>query len=122
MQFSLTYILISGNIAHIEYFFPSTSAMLNRAPIDEIELGENLIENPTGFQVMEEIIYEEPTTENRKELLNEVKKMQLNLQRFSRFNEQYQITDAQSFDAIRLEIFRITSLGITGFDTPNALQ
>jgi len=107
---------------YIEYFFPSTAVMLNGAPIDEIELGENLIENPTGFQVMEEIIYEEPTKENRLELLNEVKKMQLNLQRVSRFNVQYQLTDAQLFDAIRLEIFRITSLGITGFDTPNALQ
>jgi len=107
---------------YIEYFFPSTAVMLNGAPIDEIELGENLIENPTGFQVMEEIIYEEPSKENRLELLNEIKKMQLNLQRVSRFNEQYQLTDAQLFDAIRLEIFRITSLGITGFDTPAALQ
>ncbi|MGM9477176.1 cytochrome-c peroxidase [Pedobacter sp. GSP4] len=107
---------------YIEYFFPSTSALLNGAPIDEIELGENLIEQPTGFQVMEGIIYEQPTKENRAELLNEVKKMQLNLQRMSRFNEQYQITDAQLFDAMRLEIFRITSLGITGFDTPDALQ
>ncbi|WP_343523863.1 cytochrome c peroxidase [Pedobacter sp.] len=107
---------------YIEYFFPSTAVMLNGAPIDEIELGENLIEHPTGFQVMEEIIYEEPTKENRLELLNEIKKMQLNLQRVSRFNAQYQLTDAQLFDAIRLEIFRITSLGITGFDTPNALQ
>ncbi|WP_406825613.1 cytochrome-c peroxidase [Pedobacter sp. KACC 23697] len=107
---------------YIEYFFPSTSTLLNGAPIDEIELGENLVENPTGFQVMEEIIYQDPTTENREALVNEVKKMQLNLQRVSRFNEQYQITDAQLFDAIRLEIFRITSLGITGFDTPNALQ
>jgi cytochrome c peroxidase len=107
---------------YIEYFFPSTSTLLNGAPIDEIELGENLVENPTGFQVMEEIIYQDPTAENREELANEVKKMQLNLQRVSRFNEQYQITDAQLFDAIRLEIFRITSLGITGFDTPNALQ
>lgn len=107
---------------YIEYFFPSTAVMLNGAPIDEIELGENLIENPTGFQVMEEIIYESPTKENRLELLNEVKKMQLNLQRVSRFNAQYQLTDAQLLDAIRLEIFRITSLGITGFDTPNTLQ
>lgn len=107
---------------YIEYFFPSTAVMLNGAPIDEIELGENLIESPTGFQVMEEIIYENPTKENRLELLNEVKKMQLNLQRVSRFNAQYQLTDAQLLDAIRLEIFRITSLGITGFDTPNALQ
>lgn len=107
---------------YIEYFFPSTSALLNGAPIDEIELGENLIEAPTGFQVMEELIYDTPTPENRNELLNEVTKMQTNLRRVARFNEQYEITDAQIFDAIRLEVFRITSLGITGFDTPTALQ
>ncbi len=107
---------------YFEYFFPSTAVMLNGAPIDEIELGENLIENPTGFQVMEELIYEEPNKENRTALANEVKKMQLNLKRAVRFNEQYQLTDAQVFDAMRLEIFRITSLGITGFDTPTALS
>lgn len=107
---------------YIEYFFPTTAVMLNGAPVDEIELGENLIENPTGFQVMEGIIYGEPTAESYAELLNEAKKMQLNLKRVARFNEQYQITDAQLFDAIRLEIFRITGLGITGFDTPDALQ
>ncbi|WP_316814935.1 cytochrome-c peroxidase [Pedobacter nyackensis] len=107
---------------YIEYFFPSTSALINGAPIDEIELGENLIEEPTGFQVMEELIYDTPTPENRDELLNEVTKMQTNLKRVTRFNEQYEITDAQIFDAIRLEVFRITSLGITGFDTPTALQ
>lgn len=107
---------------YIEYFFPSTSAMLNGAPIDEIELGENLIEEPTGFQVMEELIYDHPSQESYDKLLNEVKKMQTNLKRVARFNEQYEVTDAQIFDAIRLEIFRITSLGITGFDTPAALQ
>ncbi|TKC06051.1 cytochrome-c peroxidase [Pedobacter frigoris] len=107
---------------YMEYFFPTTAVLINGAPIDEIELGENLIENPTGFQVMEELIYDIPTAENRNELLNEVKKMQLNLQRVARYNEQYTITNAQLFDAMRLELFRITSLGITGFDTPTALQ
>jgi len=107
---------------YIEYFFPSTAVMLNGAPIDEIELGENLIENPTGFQVMEGLVYETPSDENRALLLNEIKKMSLNLDRIDRFNEQYQITDAQIFDAIRLEIFRITALGITGFDAPIALN
>ena len=107
---------------YLEYFFPSTSVLINGAPIDEIELGENRIQNPTGFQVMEELIYEEPTTGNRAELRNEIKKMQLNLERVARYNEEYNITDAQLFDAARLEVFRIISLGITGFDTPVALQ
>ncbi|GAB3929888.1 cytochrome c peroxidase [Mucilaginibacter myungsuensis] len=107
---------------YIEYYFPSTAVMLNGAPVDEIELGENLVENPTGFQVMEAIIYGDELAAQKDDLLNEVKKMQLNLKRVARFNEQYQITDAQLFDAIRLEMFRITGLGITGFDTPDALQ
>lgn len=107
---------------YVEYFFPSSAVLLNGAPIDEIELGENLIEKPTGFQVMEELIYTSATPENRNELLNEARKMQANLKRIARFNAQYEITDAQIFDAIRLEIFRIASLGITGFDTPTALQ
>ncbi|MCX2452558.1 hypothetical protein OQX61_14875 [Pedobacter sp. PLR] len=106
---------------YMEYFFPTTAVFINGAPIDEIELGENLIEEPTGFQVMEELIYETPDKENRETLLNEVKKMQLNLKRVARYHTQYEITDAQVFDAVRLEIFRITSLGITGFDTPTAL-
>lgn len=106
---------------YMEYFFPTTAVFINGAPIDEIELGENLIEEPTGFQVMEELIYETPDKENRETLLNEVRKMQLNLKRVARYHAQYEITDAQVFDAVRLEIFRITSLGITGFDTPTAL-
>lgn len=107
---------------YMEYFFPTTAVMINGAPIDEIELGENIVKQPTGFQVMEELIYETPTKENRAELLNEIKKMQLNLKRLARYNAELEITDAQVFDAIRLEILRITSLGITGFDTPTALQ
>lgn len=107
---------------YMEYFFPTTAVLINGAPIDEIELGENIVEAPSGFQVMEEIIYDEPSKENWASLTNEIKKMNLSLKRIARYNEQYELTDAQIFDAIRLEIFRITSLGITGFDTPTALQ
>ncbi|WP_316753209.1 cytochrome-c peroxidase [Pedobacter gandavensis] len=106
---------------YMEYFFPTTAVFINGAPIDEIELGENLIQEPTGFQVMEELIYEVPNKENREALLNEVRKMQLNLKRVGRYHAQYEITDAQVFDALRLEVFRIASLGITGFDNPTAL-
>lgn len=107
---------------YMEYFFPTTAVLINGAPIDEIELGENLVEQPTGFQVMEELIYEAPNAENRELLANEINKMKLNLARVARYNAQYEITDEQVFDAMRLEVFRITSLGITGFDTPTALQ
>lgn len=108
---------------YMEYFFPSTSVLINGAPIDEIELGENLVTPPSGFQVMEELVFAtELSDEDREELVNEVRKMILNLKRVARYHEQIVVTDAQIFDAMRLEIFRIISLGITGFDTPAALQ
>lgn len=108
---------------YMEYFFPSTSVLINGAPIDEIELGENLVMPPSGFQVMEELVFAtELSDEDREELVNEVRKMILNLKRVARYHEQIVVTDAQIFDAMRLEIFRIISLGITGFDTPAALQ
>ncbi|WP_256007413.1 cytochrome c peroxidase [Pedobacter deserti] len=106
---------------YFEYFFPKTAVLVNGPPIDEIELGENLVEPPTGFQVMEELIFDEQTAESRAELINEIKKMQVDLKRAVRYNAEYQITDAQLFDAMRLEVFRIISLGITGFDSPAAL-
>lgn len=107
---------------YIEYFFPSTAKVLNGPPINEIELGENLVEPPGGFQVMEDYIYNDLTPEAREELVNEVKKVAVALKRVQQYQQAYTITDEQIFDAIRLELFRITALGITGFDTPLALQ
>lgn len=106
---------------YVEYFFPTTAVMINGAPVDEIELGENMIENPTGFQVMEALLYSDYSSEASENFNNEVKKMQLNLRRIARI-QPVEITNEQIFDAMRLEIFRITALGITGFDTPDALQ
>lgn len=104
---------------YVEYFFPATARVINGAPIDEIELGENLVEPPGGFQVIEALIYDEPDTAA---LANEIRKMTGALKRMEKLNEAYALTDAQIFDAMRLEIFRITALGITGFDTPSALE
>lgn len=107
---------------YIEYFFPSTAKVLNGPPINEIELGENLVEPPGGFQVMEDYIYNDLTSEAREELVNEVKKVSVALKRVLQYQQAYTITDEQIFDAMRLELFRIAALGITGFDTPLALQ
>lgn len=107
---------------YIEYFFPTTAKALNGPPIAEIELGENLIEAPAGFQVIEDYLYNELDSHARAELINEIKKVSVALKRVLQYQQTYTITDAQIFDAMRLEIFRITALGITGFDAPLSLQ
>ncbi|MRX46900.1 c-type cytochrome [Pedobacter sp. HX-22-1] len=107
---------------YIEYFFPASSRVINGVPIAEIELGENFIEPPGGLQVIEDYIYNPIGAEEKKELENEINKLALVIKKINLYQKEYIITDEQLFDAIRLEIFRITALGITGFDTPLSLH
>lgn len=105
-----------------EYFYPTTARLVNGAPIAEIELGENMIDPPGGFQVIEGHLYGEMDAKAQKELVKEITSMQVALKRMALLNNGFEITDAQIFDAFRLEIFRITALGISGFDTPLSLN
>ncbi len=102
-----------------EYFFPSTAKLLNGPPLDEVELTDNVVEPPSGLQVIEEYLYPFDSS-NRKELVREIKKMNRDLLIIQNQWEVLTMTDAHIFDALRLETFRIISLGISGFDVPLA--
>ena len=45
-----------------------------------------------------------------------------NVYRLRKISANNDLTDSHIFDAMRLEIFRIVSLGITGFDSPIAFH
>jgi cytochrome c peroxidase len=102
-----------------EYFLPATSKAINGPPLDEVEVFDNVVNEPTGLQVIEELLYPFDTT-NRAELLRQVKILKRSLTTAERFFEVMQLTDSHVFDAVRLQYFRILTLGITGFDTPIA--
>ncbi|MEO6282607.1 MAG: cytochrome c peroxidase [Dyadobacter sp.] len=103
--------------AFAEYFFPTTIRLVNGAPLDEIEDEENAVFEPGGFQVIEELIYtEEPIDEE--ELIRHIRKTQVNMKRIQTLWKDIQLTDSQILDALRLEMFRLITLGISGFDTP----
>jgi cytochrome c peroxidase len=103
--------------AFAEYFFPTTVRMINGAPLDEIEDEENAVFEPGGLQVIEELIYtDEPV--DQEELVRHSRKMQVNVKRIKMLWKDIVITDSHVLDALRLEMFRLISLGISGFDTP----
>lgn len=105
-------------IEHItEYFMPSASILVNGPPLNEIELEENKVFAPSGFQVIEPFIFQNIDSENRKELVMEIKKLIQELKKYKQL-EEIAFSENQIFDAIRLQIFRINTLGISGFDTP----
>lgn len=102
-----------------EYFFPSTTKLLNGPPLDEVELTDNVVNEPSGLQVIEEYLYPFDSS-NRKELVRQIRKMNRDLLIVQNQWEVLGMTDAHIFDALRLETYRIIALGISGFDVPLA--
>lgn len=104
----------------IEFFFPQTAKELNGPPLPEIEPEEHMVIPPSGFQVLEELIY--PFTEvNRTALMQESKKWNSLLRRLKTLWKEHQFRDDQVWTAMRFELMRIAALGLSGFDTPLSL-
>ena len=105
----------------VEYFMPTTARFVNGPALDELELEENKAVPPEGFQVMEELIYPSFDTSNREELVRNIKIMTGTCERMKQHFTAITITKEQVTDAMRLQLYRLITLGITGFDMPVAL-
>jgi cytochrome c peroxidase len=104
-----------------EYYQPYTAKFINGPALEEVEPDDKWkVIQPEGFQVIEELIYPVLQPEAGATLLQEVKTLRSNLGRLQVTAATLQTTDAHLFDAFRLQVFRILSLGVTGFDSPVA--
>jgi cytochrome c peroxidase len=101
----------------VEYFLPHSARFINGPALPEIEMDEHTEIEPEGLQVLEEMLY--PYDKGNKDevirmlnkLINKSNTIATNFQIIT-------ISKDQVFDALRQEAFRISSLGIAGFDTP----
>lgn len=105
----------------LEYYAPSTSRAMNGPALPEVEEGEgpDIILAPTGFQVIEEALFgdapaDEPT------LRTEVRTLQHVVTRAQTMMAAQLATDDRVWDAAKLEVARIVTLGLSGFDSPVA--
>ncbi len=101
-----------------EYFMPATTRLVNGPPLEEMEVEENKIFEPGGFQVIEEHLFPEFDTTQRRQLIREVMKLRREVKRLAMLWDETILTDSHVCDAIRLQAFRIITLGISGFDAP----
>lgn len=106
----------------IEYFYPSTARQINGPALPEIEAEEHIVIEPGGFQVMEEMLYPVVDPAQHTALVRESKKLKSILYRAKTLWEGHLFRDDQVFDAARQELYRIITLGISGFDTPVSLE
>lgn len=105
-----------------EYYAPAVSKSINGPAIPEFEQNDKITVPPEGFQVIEELVFPKYDRKSKKELIQELGVLSANLIRLEKVSSTNELTDAHVFDAIRLEVYRIITLGITGFDSPVVLN
>ncbi|WP_413999694.1 cytochrome-c peroxidase [Flavobacterium sp. W1B] len=106
----------------VEYFTPDPARFINGPALDELEVAENKFLPPNGFQVIEELLYPDYDPKNKTDLVREIKMIKANLNQVKQSLSVITISDDYVLDASKMQINRILALGITGFDSPIALQ
>lgn len=103
------------------YYSPETTRALNGPNIPEVD-DDLRVNEPQGFQVLEEMVFPEVAADAYPDMLHAANVIRANVNRLRKISETNELTDSHVFDAMRLEIFRVVSMGITGFDSPVAFH
>jgi cytochrome c peroxidase len=105
-----------------EYFMPVTARLVNGAPVPEVEMPEKTVTEPAGLQVIESCLFPHPDPARKKIFLRQVDLLQSSGEQFRNRFAKMGMFDQLVFDAVKLEVYRIITLGITGFDNPLTLN
>ncbi|RDC61836.1 cytochrome-c peroxidase [Adhaeribacter pallidiroseus] len=102
----------------LEYFFPSTSKVYNAPPVFEVEEPFLEFQEPMGLQQLEALLFAENPSTNKKELLLQAEAVRTSASDLPALLYHFKATDAQILEALHLELVRVISLSITGYDAP----
>lgn len=106
----------------VEYFTPDPARFINGPALDELEVEENKFLSPSGFQVIEELIYPQYSASNSNALKREIAVLKGLIAQVKEHLSVITISPDYVIDASKMEVYRIITLGITGFDSPIANQ
>lgn len=105
----------------VEYHYPSTALKLNGPSLPEAEASEpEETLSPSGFQVLEELVYDEEANNRRKEILFELSTVANRIAYLRSSQNDLELTESTILDALKLNLYRLIAKGITGFDSPVA--
>ncbi|WP_375434100.1 cytochrome-c peroxidase [uncultured Hymenobacter sp.] len=106
----------------VEYYYPHAASRINGAALPETEPGEpGEVIPPTGFQVLEEYVYAAPDTRANRDLIHqELDNLLYQVRHLEQQVPYLAFSDAEVFDAVRLNLYRLAAKGVSGFDSPAA--
>jgi cytochrome c peroxidase len=101
-----------------EYYFPAVCKAINGPALKELEEEDDKIIDPSGFQVVEEFVFPAVDSTLYHALLQESRTLNGAITRLQGLLSTNTLTHSNVFEASRLQLLRIISLGISGFDSP----
>ncbi len=104
-----------------EYFYPNTAKLINGPAIQEAEMesGVPKIVQPEGLQVIAELVFLDSIVEaEKRRLVQTVWRFVSACRWLEKLSAKQRMLDWQIMDAMKLEVVRVFTLGVTGFDTP----
>jgi cytochrome c peroxidase len=104
----------------VEYYFQGFSRRINGPALPEIKTDDNIVNDASGFQVIEEIIYSDSIDTD--ELKKQVEILKTDLRLVKQNLKDFPIQNHHFYELMQHQIIRIATLGITGFDSPLAFN
>ncbi len=100
----------------------SIKKYINGAPLPSVEpkVAELVEIEPEGLQVLDELVFGANIFEEKEQIKELTKKLKYKYQSIYRYQLKLRVTHRHLFEAMRQELVRVFTLGVTGFDTPGS--
>jgi cytochrome c peroxidase len=102
----------------VEYFFPDQALIVNGPPVPEVENGMNEYRDPTGMQVIESLLFEKNPSASKRDMLVQAALLERSIDNMLPFMNDFKISADELWSGLALEMIRIYTLYITGYDAP----
>lgn len=104
----------------VEYYFQGFSRRINGPALPEIKIDDNIVNDATGFQVIEEIIFSDDI--DLIELKKQTRILKTDLKFIQQNFKDLPVQNHHFYELIQHQIIRVAAQGITGFDSPVAFN
>jgi cytochrome c peroxidase len=109
----------------LAYFYPEyIEEHINGAPLPRIERGDSraMVKTPEGLQVLDQLIAAEQAVDEKVQIASLAQQLKAHTSSLLAGFAHQRITDTDWFNALRMQLVRIFTLGVTGFDSPGSLN
>ncbi|MBB5638009.1 cytochrome c peroxidase [Pedobacter cryoconitis] len=102
----------------MDYFFQSSSLIYNRPAKVEVEEPYMEYQEPSGFQVIEAMLFDADPLVHQKELADQAELLVSSAADLPALLYGFDASDNQVLESVRLELVKVITLSITGYDAP----